>query len=53
MQELNKQQVEIEENICRMSDQLWELKIPFTRWVRLFFRGHGYTGSSIVWASPF
>jgi len=41
VQELNKQQVEIEEKIRRTSDQLRELKIPFTRRVRLFFKSRG------------
>jgi chromosome condensin MukBEF ATPase and DNA-binding subunit MukB len=41
VQELNKRQAEIEEKINQTADQLRELKIPFTRRVRLFFKGRG------------
>jgi len=41
VQELNKRQAEIEAKINQTADQLRELKIPFTRRVRLFFKGRG------------
>jgi hypothetical protein len=41
VQELNKQQAEIDQKINRTADQLREMKIPFTRRVLLFFKGHG------------
>lgn len=41
VQELNKRQAEIEQKINQTADQLRELKIPFTRRVRLLFKGRG------------
>jgi hypothetical protein len=40
VQELNERRAEIEEKIRQTADQLHQLKIPFTRRVRLFFKGH-------------
>jgi hypothetical protein len=40
VQELNERKAEIEERIHRTADQLLQMKIPFTRRVRLFFKGH-------------
>jgi chromosome condensin MukBEF ATPase and DNA-binding subunit MukB len=39
VQLLNEQKAEIEEKIHEIADQLREIKIPFTRRVRLFFKG--------------
>jgi len=41
VQELNKRQAEIEDKIQQTADQLRAMKIPFTRRVRLFFKGRG------------
>jgi len=40
VQELNERKAEIEEKIRKTADQLLQLKVPFTRRVRLFFKGH-------------
>jgi chromosome condensin MukBEF ATPase and DNA-binding subunit MukB len=38
VQELNQQQKEIDTKIRQIADQLREMKIPFTRKIRMFFR---------------
>jgi len=40
VRELNERKAEIEEKIRKTADQLLQLKVPFTRRVRLFFKGH-------------
>ena len=39
VQELNQRKAEIEEKIHQTADQLLQMKIPFTRRVRLLFKG--------------
>jgi chromosome condensin MukBEF ATPase and DNA-binding subunit MukB len=49
VQELNQQQKEIDTKIRQIADQLREMKIPFTRKIRLFFRkNNAWAGTSIV-----